>query len=207
MRNLSDYRAEARAALRGKWNTSALFVFVYALIVGAVNAVASPMKASLLGTLLILPMAYGYTVAFLRQNRGEEQQIGWLFNDYNRRVWITLLLRYIYTILWCLLLIIPGIIKSYSYMMTEYILHDNPELDGNIAIEKSMAMMDGHKMRLFLLDLSFIGWAILCVFTLGIGMFWLAPYISSSHAAFYEELKRDYEANLNNDWNAAHANI
>ena len=71
-------------------------------------------------------------------------------------------------------------------------------LTGNIchdalyaAREKSMAMMSGHKMKMFLLDLSFIGWAILCCFTLGIGFLFLAPYVEASHAAFYEDLKKE----------------
>ena len=73
--------------------------------------------------------------------------------------------------------------------MTDFILKDQPELANNGAIEKSMAMMEGNKMKLFLLDLSFIGWAILCLFTLGIGYFFLQPYMQAAHAAFYEDLK------------------
>lgn len=84
---------------------------------------------------------------------------------------------------------IPGIIKHYSYAMTDYILKDESELCNNAAIERSMAMMEGNKMKLFLLDLSFIGWAILCLFTFGIGFFVLQPYMQVSHAAFYEDLK------------------
>ena len=82
-----------------------------------------------------------------------------------------------------------GIIKSYSYAMTSFILKDEPEMKNNAAIEKSMAMMEGNKMKLFMLDLSFIGWAILCIFTLGIGLLFLQPYVAISRAAFYEDLK------------------
>ena len=66
----------------------------------------------------------------------------------------------------------------------------------NGAIEKSMAMMEGNKMKLFLLDLSFIGWAILCLFTLGIGYFFLQPYMQAAHAAFYEDLKAQQGGNV-----------
>ena len=86
------------------------------------------------------------------------------FNDFGRIVG-TKLLQAIYTFLWTLLLVIPGIIKNYSYAMTDFILKDQPELANNAAIEKSMAMMDGNKMKLFLLDLSFIGWAISVSYT------------------------------------------
>ena len=110
------------------------------------------------------------------------------FQEYSR-ILTTKLLQAVYTFLWSLLLLIPGIIKHYSYAMTDYILKDEPELCNNAAIERSMAMMEGNKMKLFLLDLSFIGWAILCLFTFGIGFFVLQPYMQVSHAAFYEDLK------------------
>jgi Predicted integral membrane protein len=112
------------------------------------------------------------------------------FKDYGR-ILGTMLLTTVYTFLWTLLLVIPGIMKSYSYAMTLFILKDYPELQYDAAIEKSMAMMSGHKMKMFLLDLSFIGWAILCCFTLGIGFLFLAPYVEASHAAFYEDLKKE----------------
>ena len=104
-------------------------------------------------------------------------------------LFVGLPVAYGFTILWSLLLVIPGIIKSYSYAMTSFILKDEPEMKNNAAIEKSMAMMEGSKMKLFMLDLSFIGWAILCIFTLGIGLLFLQPYVAISRAAFYEDLK------------------
>ena len=104
-------------------------------------------------------------------------------------LFVGLPVAYGFTILWSLLLVIPGIIKSYSYAMTSFILKDEPEMKNNAAIEKSMAMMEGNKNKLFMLDLSFIGWAILCIFTLGIGLLFLQPYVAISRAAFYEDLK------------------
>ena len=123
--------------------------------------------------------------------RGKDIDFGVLFEgfqDYGR-IFVTMLLQAVYTILWSLLLVIPGIIKSYSYAMTSFILKDEPEMKNNAAIEKSMAMMEGNKMKLFMLDLSFIGWAILCIFTFGIGFLFLQPYVAISRAAFYEDLK------------------
>ena len=125
--------------------------------------------------LLLLPLGFGYTVLFLDVIRGIKLDFARLFDgfkDYGR-ILGTMLLTTVYTFLWTLLLVIPGIMKYYS------------------AIEKSMAMMSGHKMKMFLLDLSFIGWAILCCFTLGIGFLFLAPYVEASHAAFYEDLKKE----------------
>ena len=110
------------------------------------------------------------------------------------RITLTLLLQGIYTFLWTLLLVIPGIIKHYSYSMTSYVLHDNPELKYDDAIDRSIKLMKGHKMKLFLLDLSFIGWILLGIITCGIGMLWVYPYWLTSHAAFYNDLLEEEAA-------------
>lgn len=75
--------------------------------------------------------------------------------------------------------------------MTPYILKDNPEISAEQAICESMKMMKGYKMKLFLLDLSFIGWAILALLTLGLGVILLEPYMLTARAVFYEELKAE----------------
>ena len=182
----TELRAEARVALTDKWVMGAVTTLVF----GAVSGAASYIPV--VGTILVaLPMMYGYSIVMLSVMRGGEMNIGGLFDGFNDfgRIVGTKLLQAIYTFLWTLLLVIPGIIKNYSYAMTDFILKDQPELANNAAIEKSMAMMDGNKMKLFLLDLSFIGWAILCLFTFGIGFLFLQPYVQSAHAAFYEDLK------------------
>ncbi len=98
------------------------------------------------------------------------------------------ILRSIYIFLWSLLFVIPGIIASYSYAMTPYILAENPGISANEAISKSKEMMDGNKWRLFCLRFSFIGWDILSTFTLGIGNLWLTPYKNAADAVFYREV-------------------
>ncbi|TAH73808.1 MAG: DUF975 family protein [Anaerolineaceae bacterium] len=98
------------------------------------------------------------------------------------------LLRGLFVFLWSLLLIIPGIIASYSYSMTAFIMVDNPEYGALEAITASKKMMMGNKWRLFCLHFSFIGWNILSVLTCGIGHLWLVPYIEAANAAFYLEL-------------------
>ena len=100
----------------------------------------------------------------------------------------TRFLKTLYCFLWSLLFIIPGIIASYSYAMTGYILADHPELTASEAIERSKEMMSGNRFRLFCLHFSFIGWAILCAFTFGIGNLWLNPYRQAAVAAFYREV-------------------
>ncbi|MBH1940215.1 DUF975 family protein [Mobilitalea sibirica] len=99
----------------------------------------------------------------------------------------------IFTFLWGLLLIIPGIIAALSYSMAFYIMEENPSMGILDAIGESKEMMRGNKFRLFCLGLSFIGWLILCVFTFGIGMLWLVPYMNASFAAFYLEVSKSDE--------------
>ena len=94
----------------------------------------------------------------------------------------------IFVFLWSLLLFIPGIVKYYSYSMAYFIKLENPQMNANDCITKSRILMEGNKMRLFMLDLSFIGWFFLSLLTLGIGSLWLTPYMQTAHAEFYKDL-------------------
>lgn len=188
----SELRAVSRTTLSGNWMMAALATLVYLLIAGGVSSI--PVAGSVLAIIITYPLAYGFAILFLDLFReGKPIDIGKLFDGFKDfgRVWGTLILVAIYTILWTCLLIIPGIVKSYSYALTPFILKDEPELKYNAAIEKRMRMMDGYKMKLFLLDLSFIGWMILSVLTLGIGLLFLQPYMNTARAAFYEDLKAE----------------
>lgn len=154
---------------------------------------------SLLMILIIMPLSVGAANAFHKllvagDNNLTSNMFSMALGNYWHKVWGMLLVG-IFISLWSLLLVIPGIIKAFSYSMTPYILEENPELSANEAIDRSRAMMRGHKFDLFWLYLSFIGWAILCLFTAGIGFLWLAPYVTTTQAAFYEEVKADYALN------------
>jgi uncharacterized membrane protein len=182
-------RAQARELLAGRWNIFALIWFIYVLIEGA--------AASLPGSSLLItgPFALGLTIISLRVVRREGINVEMLFEGFRdfARSLVASLLIMLFVALWSLLLIIPGIIAALSYSMTFYILADNPELTASEAITKSKIMMFGHKTELFWLYLSFIGWAILCLLTAGIGFFWLLPYIYTSTAIFYENIKEEAE--------------
>lgn len=188
MRTISEYKDLAVEALTGKWGSAAIATIIYMVIFGC----ASSFVYTSIITIFILPLAWGYTVYFLSAFRGEQSDFGMLFSGFqNGNYWKfvgTLLLKVIYISLWTLLLIVPGIVKSYSYSMTEFLMKDNPELKYDAAITASSQLMQGHKMQLFLLDLSMIGWAILSCLTLGIGFLFLTPYNQTAHAAFYEDL-------------------
>ena len=113
------------------------------------------------------------------------------FQNYGH-TFATLLLRDLFLVLWFLLFIIPGLIKSYSYSMVPFILAEHPELSATETITRSREMMNGHKWRAFVLDLSFIGWTLLSAVTFGLTfIFWTSPYMNSTHAALYLKLKEE----------------
>lgn len=103
----------------------------------------------------------------------------------------TMLLKGIQNFLWFLLLIIPGIVKAYSYSMVPYILADNPNIGARKAIRLSNNMTYGHKFDMFVLDLSFIGWYLLGVLALGVGVFFVMPYENATKAELYLVLRRN----------------
>lgn len=131
--------------------------------------------------------------SFLKKNLSEHVTLDCLkegFADYKRTL-VTMLLRDVYLALWFCLLFVPGLIKSYSYMMVPYIINDEPDLTAKEVITRSREMMNGHKWRAFLLDLSFIGWALLSIVTCGlVGLFYAEPYRRSARAALYLELSK-----------------
>jgi uncharacterized membrane protein len=198
MKTISEYKDMALQSLEGKWGKAAiatLIVFIILELFGSspsffMDPIPSMVLQGVLSVLL-LPLAWGYITFFLRIIRDENLDYGHLFDGFNQyfRIFLAELLKGIYILLWALLLIIPGLIKEYSYAMTEFILKDNPEMSGEEAICESMRLMQGHKMQLFLLDLSMIGWLILSFLTLGIGLLFLLPYNYTAHAHFYEDLK------------------
>lgn len=102
----------------------------------------------------------------------------------------------LYIVLWTLLFIIPGIIKSFEYMMVPYILAENPELDSSTAIDMSRKMTDGHKLDIFVLGLTFIGWYILGTLLLGIGVLFVYPYTEATYAELYVKLKEIQTTNV-----------
>ncbi len=104
-----------------------------------------------------------------------------------------MLLQLLYITLWTLLFIIPGIIAALRYSMTYFILAENPEMRASEAIHRSKEIMDGNKWRFFCLGLSFFGWALLCVFTAGIGNLFLTPYMEAANAAFYRDITASAE--------------
>ena len=132
----------------------------------------------------------GYAQFLLKQHDKQETEFNDLFSQFHRfgTGFAQRFLRNLYTSLWSLLFVIPGIVKSYSYAMTPFLLADNPQMTASQAIDCSKELMEGHKMDLFILDLTFIGWDLLASMTASLGNLALNPYKNAAHAAFYRQL-------------------
>ncbi len=209
MKSNQYYKNEALSALRGNWANALVATIIFIALAlffssnDAINSyyqrvVINPFigySLSFVSLFVLLPLAAGYSNSMrvlleTGDNRLTNNSFSLGFGNWLHVVW-GMILSTIYIFLWTLLLIIPGIIKSYSYALTPYILVEHPEMSANEAIEESMRLMDGHKFDLFYLQLSFIGWAILSILSLGLGVFWLIPYQMTAQAAFYRDIKNE----------------
>ena len=183
---ISVINQKAKKALQGNWFGT---IFVFVLLILLMIA----LDASVIGTVFSGLVAIGYAAFCLELVKSKHASVGSFFGGMFKgffKKWGASLLVGLYTLLWSLLLIIPGLIKSYSYAMTPYIMAEKPDMGVNDAITKSRQIMNGHKWQLFCLDLSFTGWMLLGIVTLGIGFFYVWPYYNAARAAFYREIKK-----------------
>lgn len=132
----------------------------------------------------------GYAQYLLKQYNKANFEFQDLFSQFGRfgQGFAQKFLRALYTFLWGLLFVIPGIVKGYAYAMTPFIMAENPEMSASDAITASKELMDGHKWELFTLDLTFIGWNLLAALTLNLGYLALNPYKNATYAVFYKDL-------------------
>ena len=195
-----ELRQRARNSLDNKiFGKTWLLMIVVTLITGAVSsaeaAVGSiiPVIGTSIAPMIVAgPMAVGTAVYLLNvvYNRKDKNNLVTLFLSFkNGKTYVAALLQSVYVFLWSLLFVVPGIVKSYSYSLTYYIMAENPDMTANEAITESRRLMDGYKMKMFLLDLSFIGWMIVGFLTCGIAMIWVGPYMSAARAELYKEIK------------------
>lgn len=147
---------------------------------------------SLLNVFVFNPLKVG-GYYFFKKNNHEKAEVNELISAFKSNYansMVTTLLTDVFTLLWTLLFIVPGIVKSYSYAMVPFLIADHPDLQPMEVIKKSQQMMDGYKWQAFVLDLSFLGWQILSILTLGIlGIFYVNPYYYQTKAGLYEFLK------------------
>lgn len=207
-----ELKAMARDDLQGKWPVAILVCIVAWLLTDAFTGNNGKEAAnyvwqngqliktsqnsfyglaSFISFLIGGSINFGLVAFFLKLARKEEARFEDLFGGfrYFGKTFLLNLLTTIFTILWFLLLIIPGFVAILRYSMAYYILNDNPGIDALEAIRRSKEMMYGHKTRLFSLWFSFLGWFIVGILTFGIGFLYLFPYYNASLANFYEDLK------------------
>lgn len=194
MKSYSEYRALARETLTGRWNTMAGLSLLMMVI-------GSGLGFTYVGPLLVtVPLSYAFYNLCLACARGEnvEGYCKTLFREFADN-WGT----YVGTgFLVCLIVIavaiptlcIASIIFGLAYALVPFIIRENPNLGVIAVMKQSRIMMRGHKWELFVLQLTFIGWAFLAILSCGIGFFWLTPYMNTSIAHFYEDVKAEYEA-------------
>jgi uncharacterized membrane protein len=203
MKENYELRALSRAQLKGGWLAAVGVTLVYTVITGLSGF-------TIVGPIILegpfLMGLYGY---FLRNARNESVKLGDLFDGFKLFVpsFLLYLLQSIFVALWTCLFIIPGIVKSLSYSMSFFILRDNPGMGALEAITTSRKMMDGYKGKLFSLYLSFIGWILLSVITLGIALLWIVPYMFQALANFYEDIKGNTQNMLPEDFNRNTQNV
>jgi uncharacterized membrane protein len=182
----------ARASLSGKWGLAIGTFVVYILIIGAIQGIARFFPISTILTFIVGgPLVLGLAIFSLSLARNQEARLEQLFLGFNK-FGLSLgayLLMVLFIILWMLLLIIPGIMAALSYSLTFYIIADDDSIGAMEAIDKSKQMMNGFKWKLFRLELRFLGLALLCILTLGIGFLWLCPYMQVTLAKFYDDVK------------------
>ena len=204
MGNNQFYKNKALASLEGNWGKGAITTLIYLIItMGLSWTITAPMgndMAMSYGTsgiwnLICMPLNWGFCVFFLRLIRKDELSCWNLFDGYKDilRIFLAQFLVTIAIVIGFCLFIIPGIILGAGLLMTDFILKDDPEISALDAIMKSWKMTDGHKAELIYLFLSFLGWIILTIFTFGIGLLLLYPYMQSTLAHFYEDLKAEKE--------------
>lgn len=149
-----------------------------------------PLVAAFIGiasTLLSRVVQSGYYLYHLRLRRGEATEYATLFDGFlfPGKVILLSVVMNIFVSLWSMLLIIPGIIALYRYRFAFYNLCSDPEMGVMEAIRRSCYQTRGYKWQLFVLDMSFLGWCILCVFTAGILNIWLMPYYEQTNVGYY----------------------
>lgn len=185
-------KAQLGGNLFGKvWMMALVAVLIQGAILSACAAI--PTVGSVASILLTGPLGVGITLVFVKIARNHNNvELGDIFVSFSNRFskdFLLGLMINVFTMLWTLLFIVPGIVKAYAYSMAYFVSIDHPEWDWKACIEESKRLTQGHKGELFVLDLSFIGWYIVGSLCLGVGVLWVNPYHMTAMANYYEQLK------------------
>lgn len=190
----AELKQQAKAQMKGNLGMLILCTIIVGLISGACGMI--PAVGSIASIIIAPPLSLGLIMVYLNVTYGDKADVGTVFDGFKTfgpSIILNILIG-IFTLLWSLLLVIPGIIKGISYSMAFYVLAENPDMKASEALNESKAIMDGHKMDYFVLMLSFIPWYLLAIVTFGIAAFYVGPYISLTTTNFYHNIKRQQAA-------------
>lgn len=199
MMTRADLKQQAKAQMQGKLGSFILVLVVYVVVVFAISMVSGllnlviPVLGMIMVYVLTPPLMIGYTAVFLNASYGDKPNVSTLFDGYKKcfgRSILLYILMLVFTCLWCLLLIIPGIIKAYAYSMAFYVMADDPEISAREALKESERIMKGHKLEFFILQLSFILWGLLVCVTFGLAALYVVPYQQMTFTNFYQNIKK-----------------
>ena len=179
-------RAQIKAAAKDQIRGKIGILFVCTLVIGLLTGVAS------IVSWLVFP-AFGISsiLIYLGLIGGKKPEVSDVFAGFKvfgKAFWLMFLTGF-FTMLWSCLFFVPGIIKAISYSMAPYILAENPDMTARQALDESKRITKGAKMDLFVLQLSFIGWAMLCGITFGIAYIYVGPYMQATSANAYLAIK------------------
>lgn len=199
MQDSQALKRKAEIALKGRWRDPVLVGLFYGLVMGLGDRGEG---RGLIQLILGGPATLGYIhyhLLFIREGSPRLEDALEGFRRF-REAFILFLVRSLYIFLWSLLLIVPGVIAAFRYAMAFFILEDHPDMRAMDALEASKDLMEGNKSRLLDLLLSFFGWFLVGIFTLGIGFLWIGPYFRISLAYFYEAILLEREGVLPSDF-------
>jgi uncharacterized membrane protein len=184
-----DLMVQAREALRGRWGLAVGGNVIYLILGVLIQCI--PLVGWIGGLIIGGPLLLGLAGFFLTFSRKEEAKLSQLFDGFQNfpRALIAYILMVLFIFLWALLFIIPGIVAALSYSQTFFLLSENPQMEGLDLLRKSKALMRGNRWKLFCLFWRFFGWCLLGILSLGIGFLWIMPYIQTTMARFYDDLK------------------
>lgn len=179
-------KANAKESIKGNIGTIFGMTIIVSLISVVINFI--PTIGSVANTFFVSPaFNLAFVAIYLKIARGGKVVFNELFDGFSY-FWGAFKINFLislFTLLWSLLFVVPGIIKGYSYSMAMYIYSENRNMGALEAINKSKEIMEGHKMDLFVLELSFIGWYLLSMITFGIALIYVLPYAETTVANFY----------------------
>ena len=191
-----ELKKVGKANMKLQWGASLVALIIYSALVAVATVIP------VVGNIIVIgPLTFGLYYIYHLASKGQKINYWDMFKGFETSFGETFLAQVlvsIFTVLWTLLFIIPGIIKAYSYSMTIYLQMREPGLEAMDAIHKSQEYMKGYKMKMFLLDLSYIGWDILEILTCGVLMIYVEPWKMHSKMALFNEIydKRNFVENV-----------